>query len=345
MKLFRVLLAGVVLAGVTAVAVVSKNADSGGARMASSAERFLAALEPEQKKKATFDFDDKERTQWYFVPRQTKDKKPTRKGLALEEMNARQKEAALDLLKAATSAPGYKTATTIMSLENILRDLEKSGEMVRNPNWYFVTIFGSPSKTGKWGFRFEGHHLSLNFTIDNGSIVSATPAFFGANPATVKGGTRAGEQALPGTEKFAVALFDALDDEQKKAARQEKLFPEIEQAVVVPGVGKAKGLAAEKMNARQKELLKTLIKDYASRLPDDVATFEMDRIDKAGFDKVTFAFARDDDKPGKPYTYRVQGPTFVIEFINEQKDSAGNPVNHIHSAWRNVAGDFAMAKK
>ena len=160
--------------------------------MTGAAERFLASLDAKQKTKAAYDFDDKERTNWYFTPQQ-KDRKATRKGLPLEDMSEKQKELAVDLLKAGTSEGGFKEATTIMSLESILAKLEaKKGQMVRDPQWYFFTLFGTPSKTGKWGWRVEGHHLSLNFTIDGGKVVSATPAFMGANPAEVKSGEKKG---------------------------------------------------------------------------------------------------------------------------------------------------------
>src|SRR5437764_549078 len=152
--------------------------------MSVAADKFLSTLSEEQKKKVSFSFDDKERTNWHFVPLQDKSKKSTRKGVPLEEMNAEQKAAALALVKAGTSMSGYDKAVTIMSLEAILRDLEKSGAMVRNPDWYFFTVYGTPGKTGKWGWRVEGHHLSLNFAIDNGKVASVTPSFFGANPAT-----------------------------------------------------------------------------------------------------------------------------------------------------------------
>jgi len=287
MKLVRVTLAGLVLAGVTALAVVSKNAESAGDRMVGAADKLLAALKPEQKTRAVFPFDDKERINWNFVPLQTADRKSTRKGLPLEDMSPEQKKAALELLRAGTSVKGYDAATTIMSLESILRDLEKGGRMVRDPDWYFFTLFGTPSKTGRWGFRVEGHHLSLNFTLDGGKVVSATPNFFGANPATVKAGPRKGLQTLGGAEKFALELFASLDDDQKKVARQEKQLPEIEQHVARPGGSREvdftpKGLLAEKMNDKQRDLLWKLITDYAQRMPDDVGAHELDLVKKAG---------------------------------------------------------------
>jgi hypothetical protein len=328
------------------MAYVAQNTESAGDRMTAAAEKFLDSLKDEQKAKAVFAFDSKERTNWHFVPLQDKNGKYTRKGLPLEEMTPAQREAAKALVKAGTSDSGFNKALTIMSLESILRDLEKprGGTMVRNPEWYFFTVFGKPSKNDKWGWRVEGHHLSLNFTIDKGKVASATPFFFGANPATVKGGERKGLRTLPEAEDHARALFETLDENQKKTAFQAKQFREIGQADTAPDVGEPVGLAAAQMNEKQRGILKKLIEGYADRMPPEVAAVEMNRVREAGLDKVHFAFAQE-DKPGKPYTYRVQGPTFVIEFLNVQPDSAGNPANHIHSAWRNVQGDFGLAKK
>ncbi|MBI1917109.1 MAG: DUF3500 domain-containing protein [Planctomycetes bacterium] len=342
MKLFRLLLAGTVLAGLVGVALVGRSAEQPAAKMATAAEKFLATLSAEQKDKTVYAFDSKERTNWFFIPLQTPDKKSTRKGLPIEEMTAEQKDAARELLRAGTSASSYTKATTIMSLESILHDLEKGGSMVRNPGWYFFTLFGTPSKTGQWGWRVEGHHLSLNFTLDKGKIVSATPNFFGANPATIQQGRRKGARTLPEAEELAKELFNALDDDQKKVALQDKQFPEIEQGKAKPNVGPARGLPASKMNKQQKGILLKLVASYADRMPEEVGRFEMDKVEKAGTDKIHFAFAQEEDKRGKPYTYRVQGPTFVIEFLNVQNDSAGNPANHIHSAWRNLQGDFGL---
>jgi hypothetical protein len=345
MKLIRVFLAALALTAVVGVVLVSKETAATATKMASAADEFLGSLSAEQKARAVFDFDSGERTNWNFVPLQTRDKKPTRKGLALEDMNDRQRAAALALLKAGTSARGYLQATTIMSLEALLRDLEKGGAMVRDPDWYFFTVFGKPSRTGKWGWRVEGHHLSLNFTLDKGKVVSATPSFFGANPATIKHGPRRGYQILPEEDNLARALFNSLDDEQKKVALQEKQFAEIEQRKAAPNVGEARGLPAAKMSAGQKDTLMRMVRAYAGRMPEEVARLELEKVGKAGVDKIHFAFAHEPDKPGRPFTYRIQGPTFVIEFLNTQPDSARNPANHIHSAWRNLQGDFGIERE
>src|SRR5262249_51159526 len=151
---------------------------------------------------------------------------------------------------------------------SILHDLEKEKGPTRNPKNYFFSVYGSPSKTGQWGWRVEGHHLSLNFTLDKGKVISATPYFFGANPAVITDGDKKGKRILPESEDYAKDLFKSLDDEQKKTAQQKEPFPEIEEGAKVPTkVGEAKGLAASKMTDKQRDLLQKLIKGYADRMP------------------------------------------------------------------------------
>jgi hypothetical protein len=331
----------VMIAALAGVAYVRQANEPAGSRMVNAGEKLVASLSNEQKAKAIFDFDDKERFNWHFVPLQDKNRRPTRKGLPLEEMTAGQKAAAKELLAAGTSPGGYARATTIMSLESILRELEKSGALVRNPEWYFFTVFGTPSKTGKWGWRVEGHHLSLNFTVDGGKLIGATPAFFGANPATVMQGPRKGTRTLPQADDLAKELFLALDAEQKKIAYQEKELPEIDAQNRAPRLGDPTGLPAAKMTERQRGILLKLLQAYARRMPDEIAEAEMKEVHKAGLDQIHFAFNGGLEQ-GKKHTYRVQGPTFVIEFLNVQADSARNPANHIHSVWRNTRGDFGL---
>jgi hypothetical protein len=339
----KLLLGCAALACLVGLAFMAKEAEGPGPQMVDAAAKLLGSLEGKQKEKASLEFDDPDRTGWYFTPQQ-KGGKPTRKGLPLEDMTADQKKLALELLRTGTSEEGYKKATGIMGLENILLALEKGKGPVRNPEWYFVTIFGKPTKTGKWGWRLEGHHLSLNYTLDAGAVVSATPCVFAANPAEVKSGKSKGLRVLPESMDDYAALRDSLDEGQKAVARQAKLHHEIKEAEPRPTVGAPKGLAGEKMTEKQQAALWKLVEGYASRLPADIARSELGRIKAAGAGKVHFAYAVDEKKPGKPHTYRVQGPTFVIEYINEQMDAAKNPANHIHSAWRNMAGDFGLAK-
>jgi hypothetical protein len=340
MKLHRLLLGLLAVAGLLGIAYLGHSAETPGVKMTNAAGKFLDSLKADQRSQAVFNFDDKERTHWFFTPQQDKEKKATRKGLRMEEMSDEQKKLALELVRSGTSDSGYTKATTIMSLEAILHDLEKpkNGTMVRKPGWYFFSIFGDPTKTGKWGWRVEGHHLSLNFTLEGGKVLGSTPAFFGANPARTKDGKR----TLPEAEDLAIDLFKSLDKDQQGVALQTEQFPEIKENTPGPDVGMPKGLPAAKMTDKQKGILQKLLEAYADRMPAPVAEVELKQVREAGLDKVHFAYAGGTEE-GKPHTYRVQGPSFLIEFLNVQPDSAGNPANHIHSCWRNIAGDFGVA--
>ena len=143
-------------------------------------------------------------------------------------------------------------------------------------------------------------------------------------------------------DDLAKELFKTLDDEQKKIAHQEQNFEEIKSHTLVPKVGEPKGLAVSKMTAKQRGILQRLLQAYASRMSPDVAEAEMAEVHKAGLEQIHFAYSGGVE-PGQQHTYRVQGPTFVIEFLNVQDDSAHNKANHIHSAWRNIKGDFGLA--
>ncbi|MER3416655.1 MAG: hypothetical protein C4297_10640 [Gemmataceae bacterium] len=337
----KVTLAAMATLVLWASAWVAQRNEPAGTRMMHAATRFLAALTAEQRQKAVFAFDHPERFNWHFVPLEDAHKRPTRKGLAFEEMNQAQRESALALLRSGTSSAGYRAATTIMSLEAILHELEKGKGPVRNPDWYFVTIFGDPSKDGPWGWRIEGHHLSVNFTLQGDKVIAATPCFFGANPATVMYGERKGLRTLPLAEDLALELFRSLQPEQRRVALQSKHFPEVSGRTRRAPVSQPVGLPASRMSEAQRDLLLKLIADYTQRLPEDIATYEMARIRKAGIETIHFAFAGG-ERSGVPHTYRIQGPTFVIEFLNVQNDSAGNPANHIHSCYRSLPNDFGL---
>ncbi len=342
---FRLAALTITVAVFAAVALVGEETPKTSAgKMQLAAGKFLAAMTPELKTKAVFDFNDAHRLKWYFTPQQDKEKKFTRKGARLEEMTAAQKAVAMDLLKTGLSAKGYETATTIIGLEQLLLDLEgPKGAMTRNPNWYFVSIFGEPSNTGKWGWRFEGHHLSVNYTLDKGEVISATPMLLASNPAEVKDGDKKGLRPLPAIEDNARALIKSLSAEQAKVAVQPKQFGEINEGFPKAGVGDPVGITADKLTAEQRSTLTKLLSAYTERMPEDLAAGENKRAKDTPLDKMYFAYWGSTE-PGQPYTYRVYAPEFVVEFLNVQADAAKNPANHIHSAWRRLPGDFGIAE-
>ena len=342
MKFVRLLLAIVAIGGMTGLAYVAQQIDGAGPDQVSAASAFVDSLTPEQKAIGTFAFDSDERFDWNFVPLQDKERKATRKGIPLGKLTAEQKQKALALLKAGTSQSGAETAKEIMNLENVLKEAEKMGAMVRNsPDWPTSSrSSGTPSKhRPKWGWRFEGYHLSLNTTLDGMQVMTATPNFFGANPAR---NPKTQTKILgPRAQELAAKLYDSLDADQKKLATSDKEFPEPGQQTKNPKVGPPSGLPVSKMTADQKGVIVKLLEHYTGRMPKDVGDREMKLVTDAGVDNVYFGY-NGSTKDGEKRSYRVQGPTFVVEFLNVQTDGFGNPANHIHSAWRRIKGDFGL---
>ncbi len=307
-----------------------------------TAKEFLATLDEKQKAQVSVAYDSDQRVKWHFIPMDS------RKGLPLMEMEPPQKEAAMKLLKTLVSVVGYQKATKIMGLEAVLRKLEgPTSEGRRNPEKYYFTVFGDVGPKAHWGVSVEGHHLSLNFVMQGNKIVDSTPQFFATNPAELKEdylpGYAKGLRVLKEEEQTGFDLLASLDAEQKKQATLPGELPqEIRGAgEPQPPSSESVGLAAAKMKPEQKEMLKALMTAYTSKMRPGVAKERWDLIDKAGFDKVTFAWSGA-DRLGVGHYYRVQGPTFVIEFINVQADAAGNPANHIHCVWRDMEGDFDL---
>jgi len=314
--------------------------------MSVAAQAFLATLDAEQTKTAVLGYDDPSRVKWHFIPL------AERKGLQFKNMTDPQRQAALGLLKSCLSEVGYKKATTIMSLESMLRELEKSrvGGPIRDPERYYWTVFGKPAGDGTWGLSIEGHHMSLNFVVVDGTLASFTPNMFGANPATVHehigNGPAKGTRVLAGEEDLAFELLASLDDAQRKTAVIAAEAPKDVRAAgeAQPPQTAAEGIAAKDLKPEQVKTLRALIGTYLNNLPADAAAKHIEAIEAAGIEKVYFAWAGA-DKPGIGHYYRVQGPKFLVEFVNVQPDAAGTPANHIHATWRDLEGDFELSAK
>jgi uncharacterized protein DUF3500 len=329
---------------VTARATDEKSTAGVGAAMSEAAQKFLAALTPEQAAKARMKFDDPARLDWHNIP------KPQRKGLQLRDMTPEEQKLCHNLLRAALSTSGYDKAVKIMALENNLREGEKNtpNSPLRDPQRYFLTIFGQPANTGTWGWSFEGHHLSLNFVVRDGQVTSETPSFWGANPATlhtfIPGGPEQGTRTLADEEQLAFDLVGSLSEaERKKALIAEKAPGEYRAAgQPQPPHTAPEGLPAAEMTDAQKKILHSLLETYTGHLATPLAAAELADAEAQGLDRVYFAWAGA-TQPGVGHYYRVQGPSFVLELVNFQSDTAGNKANHIHSVWRSLKGDFGVA--
>ena len=260
------------------------------AAMADAATKLLASFTPEQRQEASFPFDSSEREHWGFVPTEMF----PRHGLILGKMTDPQRKLAHDLLRSGLSQKGYLTASSIMDLEIVLRGIEDAGggdaarpgvaRMERNPVKYFFSIFGTPSQKGGWGWRVEGHHVSLNFTIIDGSLVASAPSFFGSNPAEVKEGPKKGLRILASEEDTARALVMALDEAQRGKAIINKAAPNdiatMNAVKIDPLAGD--GIPATELKPNQRELLMKVVDSYVSAMASDIAEARMERLRKAG---------------------------------------------------------------
>jgi uncharacterized protein DUF3500 len=341
----RVVLAGalmVVLAG-----GLMTSAERSSTAMAAAASKFVASLTSEQRQKGAFAFASDERTHWHFIPTGPAPMFP-RNGLMIKEMTEPQRKLAHDLLKTGLSQRGYLTASSIMDLETVLGALEEAQRaagpqpargtpIIRDPERYFFSIFGTPSSKDTWGWRVEGHHISLHFTVVNGTMVAGAPSFFGSNPAEVREGPKKGTRILGMEEDAARALLEALDASQKSTA--------IIDAAKAPGdmltMNNLKieplspvGITMASLNDKQRDLLMKLIDVYTGYMAPDIAADRVAKFKKAGVEKIGFAWAGETAR-GKKHYYRIQGPTFLVEYDNTQNDG-----NHIHSIWRDFDGDF-----
>ena len=325
----RVMVAVALTGALAAGAALS--AQRASANMVTAANRFLQSLTPEQRAQATFAFDAAERVRWNFIP----DEAFPRNGLPIKAMTAAQRTAAHELLKSGLSERGYMTYTQIMELEKILKVVEQPPRFARDHEAYRFSVFGTPGAQGTWGWRVEGHHISLHFSVVNGNVAS-TPTFAGSNPAEVRDGVEKGKRVLAQLEDTARTLVTALDATQRATATLAADAPNeilTNNMLDINPLSPA-GLKASAMNPSQREALMKVIDAYAGLMAADIAADRLAKIKAAGAENVTFAWAGPVERGMKHY-YRVQGPTFLIEFDNTQNNG-----NHVHSVWRDFKGDF-----
>lgn len=294
------------------------------------ATRFLDALDSDQRLKALLKQDSEKRTEWHFFP-------PTmfeREGIPLKELNAVQTKLLHELLQTYLSESGYKKAMGAIEIEGILRDLTKD-PVFRDTGRYHTTFYGEPTSDKPWSWGFEGHHVSLNFTVD-GENVSYVPMFYGANPGIVTEGPKKGHRSLVNEEDLGLELINMLDkQQQKQAIFNASTFNDIislnssEVSPMAPV-----GLKVSAMKPAQQALLFRLVNEYISSVPQKAAKERMNKITAEALDNIYFGWAGA-KKLGKAHYYRIQGKSFLIEFDNSQ-----NNANHIHVVWRDFKGDF-----
>jgi hypothetical protein len=291
---------------------------------------FLKSLTQAQRNKTQMPFNDESKIIWHYVPSSMF----PRAGIQLKELDSNQKSMLDELLKTFLSETGYNKTMKIINLENIL--LEISGDSImRNPENYSVAFYGNPEKDSLWAFSFEGHHISLNFTIHNGKVEIA-PRFLGANPARILSGPREGERTLQKEEDLGFELINSMSEEQRKMAIfQQKPFFDIvtRKATEVQPLSPV-GIMYGQLTRNQQLIFLKLLDEYLSTMPPKQAEKRMNSIKDEEINEVRFGWAGA-TVLGEGHYYRIQGKSFLIEFDNVQ-----NEANHIHTVWRDFDGDF-----
>ncbi len=324
MKIRIALFAGLALAASIGWTAVTQDVAE---EMIDRARHFLVSLDPDQRDQATFAFGDEERLNWHFIPRD-------REGLPYGEFTPPQRRLADRLLGTALSHEGISKALGIMYLEQIL--YEREGRDIRDSDRYYFTVFDEPSSSGAWGWRVEGHHLSLNLTLNDGEVIATSPAFMGSNPAIAGEGKHEGLEVLAAEQTVARELLALFDGQ----ARDQVIFDAEAPPDILTGhdrvaeAGEPLGVATRDMTDEQADKVVELLQVYTGRLRLDLAKDEFDKVTAAGLHNIHFAWAGSAE-PGDPHYYRIQGPTFLIEYDNTQNDA-----NHIHTVWRDLEGDF-----
>jgi hypothetical protein len=306
------------------------SADALSQSLAAAAKSFLSTLDAAQKAKVQFAFDSDERFNWFYIPKE-------REGLPLKKMTPEQQKAALHVVELGLSQKGYSKAEAVRALEPVLAAIENN-PVRRDPENYYLTFFGEPAPNGTWGMRWEGHHLSLHWTVVGGAAIASTPQFFGSNPAEVREGPKKGTRVLHAEEDLGRALVTALTEDQRKTAIVNATAPAdlLTTNTRKAGIQDDTGRAYAAMTPEQRGMLLALIDEYASVQPKAIAAARIAKVRKAGLDKIKFAWMGGIEK-GALHYYRLQGPTFLIEY-----DCTQNEGNHIHAVWRDFADDFGL---
>ncbi|MDP5172155.1 MAG: DUF3500 domain-containing protein [Bacteroidia bacterium] len=287
----------------------------------------------EDKEGLLYEFQGENQFDWHLYP------KPDRIGKRYGEMNEAQQAATRALLSTALSEVGKNEVAAIMQMEILLKSIEKrdSTDDFRNPGKYFISLFGEPSMTAPWGWRFEGHHVSLSVTVV-GDKISVTPTALGAYPSRSPEDTEVVIEVLTKEQEQGRALAKSLDEAQLISAIAPGEAPE----EILTGFGREIAeyetthvLSATDMTEMQRAMLEQLVRLFVGKMETSIAEAQMQRmIDAGGLDALYFTWMGSLE-PGKPHYYRIQGPTMILEYDNTQ-----NNANHVHVVWRDPTNDF-----
>ncbi len=308
-------------------------------KMTRAVNDFVKTLDATQKAEVMHPLEDTLRYNWHFIPRE-------RLGLNIKRMSEPQRQAAMHMVEVVMTDKGYKKIRDIMDLENVLRVMESRppNDTRRDPENYAILIYGDPSAKDPWGWRMEGHHVSIHYTTV-GDHISFTPSFLGSNPGHVLIDVpQKGKRVLGEEEDMGYTLLNALDAGQKQRVilgekSPYEIFSVNQRQVTGLKKGNFEGVAMKDMTAPQKQIFENLIALYLDRYHLTLKNQQMAELKKAGMDNLYFAWMGDmqlEMGPGKGHYYRIHGPTILIEFDNTQNDA-----NHIHTVVRDLTDDFS----
>jgi hypothetical protein len=299
----------------------------------SLASQFIKTLTPEQQLNTVFPFDSEERFNFHFVPL-------ARKGITFNEMNTAQRTAAMALLRSCVSESAFQKIENIRQLEALLKEIEKrpADDHFRDTGNHHFSVFGIPGNNTVWGWRFEGHHMSFNFSFDKKQMTSGTPSFLGSNPGRVLDGAQKNKEVLKEeTEEGAAVLASLRTDHRSKAITADKAPADILSFDKRKAdAGTPKGISYAEMTPKEQQQLLQLVKVYVNRFTKLFADDMLKEITAAGLNNLYFSWEGDTEPgTGHPHYYRVQGPTVLIEYDNTQNNG-----NHVHSVLRDLKHDF-----
>jgi hypothetical protein len=303
------------------------------AAVESAARRFLASLSAAARERATFGFQSSERTRWHWtVPSSV-----PRNGLPLGAMSPEQRRLALALLRASSSAGGYRKALDIMALQGVLRRMSTGIGDPFDPDLFYVSVFGAPGARA-WGWRFEGHHLSRHFTVVRDTVV-AEPFFLGAWPTRADSAYRSvttGYRTMPREEDAAREIVLSLDRALRRRVvfSSESLTDHLTQNAARVQPLERVGVRVDELPSRAQRRVDEIVRTYLRNYPPAMEREALARVERGRIARAWFGWAGS-TRPGVPQYYRLQGRTFLLEF-----DNSRNSGTHIHSVWRDFERDF-----
>jgi Protein of unknown function (DUF3500) len=300
-----------------------------------AANAVLKTLNPTQKAVANLSFQDTSRLKWSNLPTE----QVYRQGIQFKDLADSQRMAIHSLLRLVLSQQGYQKFMFIMQYdEGIHERLTKSNSPIAhrygNQNYWF-TVFGTPDKDKIWAWKFEGHHISLNFTYSPKGV-TCTPMFVGINPALTTSGPYAGFNIMFEENDFGNQLFNSLTDDLKRKAITNPL-PQTVDVMTQKGteahLKDKKGVSFKEMTVKQQILVENIIKAWVENLTPSLAQEKLKKI-LANKNNILFTW-QGSNNVNELHYYSIKTDNFIIEYTNRDQG-----IYHYHTLWRDLTEDF-----